>query len=250
MWQGFSKLVPASLKQQFVSRVKQIARRVVIDEVLKNRTNQELLSARLESLSLETELFGSSATRCRDRFELLELAVDYARDKLGDGLYAEFGVSKGASINLLAKRIPGKTIFGFDSFEGLPEFWKRGSYSGIEAQSEIFGKDVNMDVEDNVKLVKGWFNETVPGFLELHPEPVVFCHMDSDLYSSAKYLFDTLLFAQTAIIVFDEYFNYPDWREHEYKAFQEYLATHPNVSAWCLGYCPAFEQAAFVLTAA
>jgi hypothetical protein len=26
------------------------------------------------------------------------------------------------------------------------------------------------------------------------------------------------------IIVFDEYFNYPDWREGEYKAFTEYLA--------------------------
>ncbi len=25
------------------------------------------------------------------------------------------------------------------------------------------------------------------------------------------------------VIVFDEYFNYPGWREHEYKAFREFL---------------------------
>jgi hypothetical protein len=25
------------------------------------------------------------------------------------------------------------------------------------------------------------------------------------------------------IIVFDEYFNYPNWEEHEYKAFQEFI---------------------------
>jgi len=26
------------------------------------------------------------------------------------------------------------------------------------------------------------------------------------------------------VIVFDEYFNYPGWRQHEYKAFQEFIA--------------------------
>lgn len=29
---------------------------------------------------------------------------------------------------------------------------------------------------------------------------------------------------QGTIIVFDEYFNYPAWRQHEYKAFQEFIS--------------------------
>jgi hypothetical protein len=26
------------------------------------------------------------------------------------------------------------------------------------------------------------------------------------------------------VLVFDEYYNYPNWREHEFKAFQEFIA--------------------------
>jgi len=26
------------------------------------------------------------------------------------------------------------------------------------------------------------------------------------------------------VIVFDEYFNFPGWEQHEYKAFQEFIA--------------------------
>ena len=29
-----------------------------------------------------------------------------------------------------------------------------------------------------------------------------------------------------SIIVFNEYFNYPNWKEHEYKAFREFCEQH------------------------
>ena len=29
-----------------------------------------------------------------------------------------------------------------------------------------------------------------------------------------------------SIIVFNEYFNYPNWKQHEYKAFQEFVQQH------------------------
>jgi hypothetical protein len=28
------------------------------------------------------------------------------------------------------------------------------------------------------------------------------------------------------VILFDEYFNFPNWEQHEYKAFQEFVASH------------------------
>ena len=28
------------------------------------------------------------------------------------------------------------------------------------------------------------------------------------------------------VIVFDEYFNYPNWEQHEFKAFQEFVSDH------------------------
>src|SRR5262245_2534442 len=40
-----------------------------------------------------------------------------------DGHYLEFGVYTGGTISFMAKRIGGRVIHGFDSFEGLPEAW-------------------------------------------------------------------------------------------------------------------------------
>ena len=44
-------------------------------------------------------------------------------NKIENGLFLEFGVWKGGSINLFAKQLSknGNTIYGFDSFEGLKE---------------------------------------------------------------------------------------------------------------------------------
>ena len=57
-------------------------------------------------------------------------------------------------------------------------------------------------------------------------ENVSFLHIDCDLYSATKTILDTLghMLQPGCIIVFDEYFNYPDWRNGEYKAFMKYAA--------------------------
>src|SRR5215813_11465964 len=56
------------------------------------------------------------------RFELLGEALKKA-DLSGDRLICEFGVYKGKTVNHIAS-LTSKTVFGFDSFEGLPEDWK------------------------------------------------------------------------------------------------------------------------------
>src|SRR5918996_4291605 len=40
-----------------------------------------------------------------------------------DGMLAEFGVYRGASLTAIAQRFPDVTVHGFDSFIGLPEVW-------------------------------------------------------------------------------------------------------------------------------
>lgn len=81
-------------------------------------------------------------------------------------------------------------------------------------------------VNKNVRLVKGWFNETLPAFIKEHSEPCAFIHVDCDLYSSTKTIFDNLKnqICTGTVIAFDEYFNYPGWQEGEYKAFMEFIA--------------------------
>ncbi len=50
-------------------------------------------------------------------------------------------------------------------------------------------------------------------------------HVDCDLYSSAKTAFDHLggRLVKGSVVVFDEYFNYPGWEQHEHKAWTEFV---------------------------
>jgi hypothetical protein len=75
-----------------------------------------------------------------------------------------------------------------------------------------------------------------------------FLHVDCDLYSSTKIVFDLLepRLAAGAVIVFDEYFNYPEWEEGEYKAFSEFLI-RTGLSREFIGYHAKSQQVALVL---
>jgi hypothetical protein len=155
------------------------------------------------------------------------------------GLVCEFGVYKGASLRLIGEALPQRTIFGFDSFEGLPEDWFEGFQRGT------FKVDRLPQVPANVVLVKGWFSETLGPFLDDHPADATFLHVDCDLYSSAKCVLDAFAsrIRPGTIIVFDEYFNYVGWREGEFKAFAEFVErTHRRFEY--IGYSRSREQVA------
>jgi len=51
-----------------------------------------------------------------------------------------------------------------------------------------------------------------------------FLRLDADLYSSTKTVLDLLGdgIIPGTVIAFDEFFNYPAWREGEYRAFTEF----------------------------
>lgn len=135
------------------------------------------------------------------------------------GLIMEFGVYSGKTINHIAGQVKTNIVYGFDSFEGLPEDWRSGYVKGS------FRKDNLPEVKENVHLIKGWFKDTLPGFMEEHKEVCSFVHIDCDLYSSTKDVFQALegRIIPGTVIVFDEYFNYPGWQNHEYKAFKEFI---------------------------
>ena len=133
------------------------------------------------------------------------------------GLYLEFGVGRGKSIRWIGTHA-GRTVYGFDSFEGIPEYWN-GNPVGAFAQAKL------PSVPDNVRFQVGMFDDTIPEFLQQHNDPVSFLHVDCDLYSSTVTIFDALgpRLQPGAIVLFDEYYNFPRWQQHEYKAFQEFV---------------------------
>jgi Macrocin-O-methyltransferase (TylF) len=148
--------------------------------------------------------------------ELLCCALDATKVK---GHYVEFGVFSGGTIRFMAKRHPHKTFHGFDSFEGLPGAWGGSSYA-----KGTFTRGGNLpSVPYNAQLYKGWFSDSLPKWLAANAGPVAFVHIDCDIYSSTvdvlKHLADRLQVG--TVIAFDEYFNYPNWENHEYKAWKE-----------------------------
>lgn len=163
--------------------------------------------------------------------------------KIEDGLVLEFGVYKGDTINYIAKKLPNYKVYGFDSFEGLPEFWRDGFDKGHFALSKL------PKVEKNVILIKGWFEETLPEFIKKEKGVVAYLHIDCDLYSSTKTVFKYLgdRIVTGTIIVFDEYFNYPGWENGEFKAFQEFIKETSKEYKY-LTYNYLHEQVAVMIT--
>ena len=153
-----------------------------------------------------------------DRDELARFALSRAPK---EGLVLEFGVAKGASLRNLAAQTP-RQVHGFDSFGGLPEAW-----SGTKEQAGAFTQKGKLPkVPVNAVLHPGWFDQTLPPFLAANPGLVAFLHVDCDIYTSTVTIFTALRerIAPGTVVLFDEYFNYPGWRAHEYKAFQEFIA--------------------------
>jgi hypothetical protein len=171
---------------------------------------------------------------------------DIALEKMTiDGLVLEFGVYTGRSINYIATRLAeskslsDKTVHGFDSFEGLPEDWL--AEGGVFERKGTFSLKGELPVvESNVVLHKGWYADTLPDFSAARRDPVALIHLDSDLYSSTKYVLEILhdKIVPGSIMIFDNFFNYPGWQDGEFRAFKEaskergwnykYLAFNPR----------------------
>ena len=183
----------------------------------------DLLELRAQESSAEfVESYGQNAMLFRDRDEFWKYAINRVSVA---GIYAEFGVSWGKSLTRLAKFAPKNAQFyGFDSFEGLQEDFT-GTNFGIGAFST---GGVIPKMPSNVKLVPGWFRDSVPKFLDEIDHNFCFVHLDADTYVST---FEVLTLIRKripsgCIVVFDEYIGVTNWQNHEHKAWTEFARKH------------------------
>ena len=142
------------------------------------------------------------------------------------GLILEFGVYKAHSLNMFAKYCKlandNRMLYGFDNFEGLEEEW----FGHFSSASDFNLKGQIPSVEDNVILHKGWIKDTLPEFLSNNPEKIAFIHVDTDTYTPAKFILENIKDRLTrgSIVLFDEFFGYPNWKNGEFRAFSEVLS--------------------------
>ena len=220
------------------------------DRVIQEIRGVELRSRRNVFAAAERRAVAASA---RFAYEAMPTALTFPRPRatleyaLGlapaEGMALEFGVWTGQTLKVIAAARAGKDVYGFDSFEGLPEPWRTGF------PSKAFGVDGSLPEVPGAELVVGWFDDTLPEFLAEHPGQVAFLHVDADLYSSARTVLDLVgpRLAPDAVIVFDEYFNYPGWEQHEHRAWQEYVE-RTGVTFRYEGYTADNEQVVLRLT--
>ncbi|MEJ2886614.1 class I SAM-dependent methyltransferase [Actinomycetospora sp. OC33-EN06] len=135
------------------------------------------------------------------------------------GMALEFGVYTGTTLRIIAETRDDGQVFGFDSFQGLPEHWRAGFAAGTFADAEP-------PAVPGAELVVGWFADTLPAFLEENPGPVDLLHLDADLYSSTATVLENVgpRLRPGSVIVFDEYLNHPGWEDGEHLAWTEYVA--------------------------
>lgn len=176
---------------------------------------------------------------------LVELEVAYAeqllaeiRDKNIEGDIAEFGIFEGWWVNLLWQATEQlampRRIYGFDSFAGLSEphpehdqsFWKKGQYA---CPFETVAANVQLYARPRIKLVKGFFENSLRGADAQVAGKFAYVRIDCDIYEPAldclQYLGPRL--ADGAILVFDDW---PHVRGcGEQRAFEEWLPTVPHL---------------------
>ena len=192
---------------------------------------------------LSKYLFKSISTHHTELSNLSKFASDREIDQLSmyvevflkikdvPGEILEFGVGSGISFKFFTRlnnrfnyfiknKYCYRNIYGFDSFEGLPEpdqvndlvitkglkfaDMRKGGFNSNEFYDDLikFTKK-----NENCSLIKGWFNETLPQFLEDKPDlSIGLLHIDCDLYDSTKTVLDKLLSKVSigGIILFDE----------------------------------------------
>ncbi|MGA7053815.1 MAG: class I SAM-dependent methyltransferase, partial [Mycobacterium sp.] len=154
-------------------------------------------------------------------WEASQLPRPSAQDS--DELLLDLGVWIGWSTRLISDA-SGRTVYGFDTFEGLVEDWqiddqtliKRGTFSLSEPIAQRLIRDTGVSLQDgmpaalgrNVQFVRGSTYQTLAPFLADRPAaPIRFFHMDLDTYESCLHALETCKdrFVEGSILVFDEY---------------------------------------------
>lgn len=130
-----------------------------------------------------------------DRLDHLDFAFKKAP---GTGLVAEFGVFRGETLLRLQTQTH-RLVYGFDSNRGFNASWQEGIkfYGYAELPTELL---------NHPGFVVGWFQETLPLFLEENTNQFAFIHYDAGDLDTARFVFRLVLprIADRAVLVCDE----------------------------------------------
>ncbi|CAE6955550.1 unnamed protein product [Symbiodinium natans] len=144
------------------------------------------------------------------------------------GYWLEFGVFFGATlrstaIHLMRTGFGHHPVYGFDSFRGLDEDWGRFDRFQFSTDGRI-----PKHLPPNAKLVVGWYNKTLPAFIEknlLGGAKVQWLHLDCDTYAGHRLVLSLLApyLAPGSLLTFDDILNYAGFEGYALQAFYEFI---------------------------
>ncbi|MEM7006505.1 MAG: TylF/MycF/NovP-related O-methyltransferase [Pseudomonadota bacterium] len=163
------------------------------------------------------------------------------------GDYLEFGVYNGRSFACMYEtleqfKLHDVRLFGFDSFEGLPDaaatddggHWVPGAFccprSVTERMLDVRGVD-----RGRTELVEGWFDETLTdqNRSNLNIRKVGVAMVDCDMYTSTVPVLNFLepVLSDRSVIIFDDWNsgNLAEKNLGQRRAWDEFLAVNPDI---------------------
>jgi hypothetical protein len=192
----------------------------------------------------------------RETIDNTKACTDTILDTKIPGCLVECGVAAGAQLGAMQTQLlaRGETrwIYGFDSFEGIPlasaEDDEQPGVPGPKPEIAYTDKrellkssgitvhtleQVQARVKrwfpkawDTIVLVKGWFQDTLPGYVSVFKQlgGIALLRLDGDLYESTKVSLEHLfpLMTPGGILIIDDW-DLTGCR----RACEEYFATHP-----------------------
>ena len=207
--------------------------RQIVEDVAHNRLNLApalrsvfkniRVAAQLRAATSSAEWLHRNADRAPTydrRNEMLEALFPFVP---AEGDLAEFGVHTGAITVFVRPRFADRRYHAFDSWRGVPE--------AMSLRRKKFFFDLNGVVPKlppDAIIHSGWFHETIPKWREQFDAPIAFAYIDCDLYESVCTVLEGLTDRIRAgtILVFDSWYNFPNWEEHSPKASEEWMQRH------------------------
>ncbi|MFA6106358.1 MAG: TylF/MycF/NovP-related O-methyltransferase [Patescibacteria group bacterium] len=174
-------------------------------------------------------------------YELYELVEKIEKQGMS-GNFVECGVWKGGAAAVMAEIInkygERRNLWLFDSFAGLPEpsvadgilahkqYKRDKGECKIEDVEEVLLK-VTGNKKNKVKIVPGWFNETLPAHKQSVGD-IGLLRLDCDWYESTKFCLDTLYenVVPGGYVIIDDYRAWPGCQ----KAVDEFMGIN-NIDA-------------------
>jgi hypothetical protein len=158
-----------------------------------------------------------------------------------DGDFAEFGVFTGAVTRFIRPRVAGRAYHAFDSFRGVP-----GTMTLAVAKHAFDLGGVIPDLPPDTTVHAGWFEDTVPQWRAKFSAPIAFAYIDCDLYGSVRTVLEGIAdrVRPGSILVFDDWYNFPNWQAHSLRAAQEFVENY-GIRLEPLGFCTLEHAGAF-----